>query len=105
MVQTELPTEILMLISAHVEDRGTLFMLVQSSRTLYALTQPHLYRRFGSQSLGWAARCGSRRTAILSLILSDTKINGEENEGQTPLSCAAQHGHADILGQPPSLYA
>lgn len=93
-------TEVLLLLVSFLETERDVNWLSQSSRWIYSLLNPYLYRQnslnFESFALLWAAEHGNEATARLS-IRGGANVAVTDKEGRTPLTWAATKGHEAVV--------
>ncbi|KAJ5528924.1 hypothetical protein N7527_002317 [Penicillium freii] len=100
MALSLLPTELLISIANHLSSPQNLNCLAQTSRLLYQITNPILYKNQilynESSALLWATERG--KPAPCSRLLTEgANPNIKDSHERTPLSWAAGNGHADVV--------
>ena len=100
MALSLLPTELLISTANHLSSPQDLNCLAKTSRLLYQITNPILYKNEifhnKSSALLWAAERG--KLAPCSRLLSEgANPNIKDSHKRTPMSWAAGNGHADVV--------
>ena len=97
----DLPNELILLLTAHLEHTDEINALCCTNRWLHELLNPVLYKcsttsRNGGYTLEWAARCGELSTARL-ILQAGVPPNACGGEQWQPLALATIHGHIEII--------
>ncbi|KAL4785025.1 ankyrin repeat-containing domain protein [Aspergillus varians] len=96
-----LPNELILGILAEINSERDINSFIQSSRTLYYLGKPHLYRNNAAHHHGsallWGAERGNMET-VESALDNRADINMKVEQSRvTPLVLAAENGHIDTI--------
>ncbi|KAJ5808661.1 hypothetical protein N7474_009930 [Penicillium riverlandense] len=98
----DLPTEILLMITAALETEYDILQLLGTCQTLHDLLLPSLYKRniaSGSSALLWCSVNGVETgvRGLLSLGANANVSTGDNDENRTPLMLAAERGRDRIV--------
>lgn len=94
-----LPTELILEVGAYLEAEKDINSLCQTSRRLYSILNPHLYRinsRSSPSALTWAVLCGIESTARIS-IENGAEVGWKDLGGYGLLTLATQRSHIEII--------
>ncbi|KAL4780628.1 ankyrin repeat-containing domain protein [Aspergillus varians] len=97
-----LPNELILLLTSHLEYEYEINALCRTTRWLHELLNPILYKhsitqRKGGYMLEWAAINGSASTARL-ILETGAPPGACGGECWQPFALAAMHGHSEIIG-------
>lgn len=100
MSLSRIPNELVLCIAESLESDADINAFVRANRCLYALANPHLYRRQANKTyrspLLKAARTGQEGT-MRKLLEAGAGLNVRDALGMTALSMAAAQGHEHLV--------